>query len=70
MEEPQENVIYLRRKSNLMLAARDFKIEIDGKEYDFEGPIERNSTITGEDFSLTLESAFGDQQLCCSERDL
>lgn len=34
------------------------KFVIDGREVDSEGPIELNSTICGEDFSLTLEPAF------------
>ena len=65
----QDDLILFRRGDQWYCRSKH-KIEIDGKEYDSEGPIEYNSTINGEDFSLTLESAFGDQQLCCSKRDL
>ncbi len=34
------------------------KLEIDGREYDREGPIGFNSRITTDDFSLSLEPAF------------
>jgi hypothetical protein len=65
-----EDDLILFRRGEQWFCRSKHKIEIDGKEFDFEGPLERNSTVAGEDFSLTLEPAFSDQQICCSHRDL
>lgn len=64
----QDDLILFRRGDQWFCRSKH-KFEIDGKEIEFEGPMERNSTVTGEDFSLTLEPAFNVQQKCCADRD-
>ena len=51
------DLILFRRHNNWYCRSKN-KIDIDGEQFDFEGPITMNSTVSGEDFSLTLEPAF------------
>lgn len=53
----QEDLILFRRNNEWFCRGKT-SFEIDGKEIDSEGPINFESSISGEDFSLSLEPAF------------
>ncbi len=57
----KDDLLLFRRGEDWFCRCKqDFRI--DGKEFHFEGPLELNSTVSGEDFSMTLEPAFRSRQ--------